>query len=298
MKALGKMIPDNIRAAMARAGIDEMPPEPETFYICDFCEDMGVIKAAGLEPGHPYYGRLIPCPNPDCPKGNDNRRRIYEARYKTARIPLDFRGLTFQTWDEIADRDKLEKFPAWAASWLFATQPDHYSTRAQIYGLLGLPDPLPHEPDRRKNCVMLFGGVGQGKSGLMYAAANHLIDIGRTPVCIRVVDLIEEIQSRYGADEYPTAKDVIEDFKNAQILFLDEFGVANEKQADRWEKVESIIEFRRAEYKPTFFTTNHTQESFVAAWGQRTADRIKNMAHWLSVGGNKLRQTEAPLPNV
>lgn len=298
MKALGEMIPDNIRAAMLAAGFEDMPAEPEPFYMCATCNDLGVISPAGLNPGHPLFGKLIPCPDPDCVKGNENRIRAYEARYKTARIPSYFQQMTFASWSELSNSDRAGKEPAWAASWLFASQPDHSFTRSDVYALLGLPDPTPHIPDRRKNCVMLFGAVGQGKTGLMAAAANEVLALGRSPVYIRVVDMIEEIQSRYGADEYPTSKDVINDFKNAQVLFLDEFGMANESASDRQEKLETIIEYRRAEFKPTFFTSNHTQESFVAAWGQRTADRLKNMAHWVNVGGDKLRPTESPLPRI
>lgn len=291
-------IPENILRAAQAAGVDIdavlSEPLPEPVYQCDLCQDLGQIKIAGLNPGEVGFGKLYPCPNPNCSKGNELRSRVWEARYKNARIPDHYKGLTFDTWNRLSPKDRAGKLPAAGAAWLFAINENHYMTRAEIYAVYDLPDPTPNQPDRAKNCIVLFGAVGMGKTGLMAACANEIMARGGSVLYCRVVDVIEAYQSRYGHEDYPTATDVLNDFKTAPLLFLDEFEVINDKP-DRLEKIETIIDARRANYLPTFITTNLDQERFRLAWGDRTADRVINMAHWISVEGVKLRQTESPL---
>lgn len=301
MKGLAEFIPDNIRAAMEAQGLDPEAlynqPIPQPVYACAICEDLGVVAANGLQPGEPGFGRLFPCPNPHCVKGNETRNRAAEAKYKNAGIPPHYQGLTFDSWDALPESDKVGKLPAAAAAYLFATKPDHKFTRSECYEIYNIADPSAHLPDRAKNCVMLFGAVGMGKTGLMASAANLILANGGSIVYIRVVDLIEAIQSRYGATEYPTSESIVRDFKTFPLLFLDEFQVVNDRP-DRLEKIESIIEARRAAYLPTFMTGNLNQDEFRAAWGDRAADRVISSAHWIPVGGEKLRQTEQPFKAV
>lgn len=294
MKHIGEGFDAKLKAAIASLG--NYTPEPEPDPACRVCNDLGYISL-DVNPSDPRFGRLFPCDNPDCIAGNANRIRAWEARYKTARIPAHYRELTFDTWNQLPDDYKANKYTAMTAARFFAERPDHYFSRGELYNYLGIPDPAPGVPDRPKNCVMLFGDVGMGKTGLMAAAANRLIEQGRSLMYIRQIDAIEEIQSRYGRDEYPSAEDVLRDFKTAPLLFLDEFGAADDKP-DRLQKIESIIEGRRAEYLPTFMTSNLNQAQFLKVWGQRTADRVFNMAHWIPVDGLKIRSTEAALPII
>lgn len=286
-------LPDRIQAAIEAAGV---LPEPEPIrYHCQTCLDLGVISY-DVPPDDSRFGKLHPCPEPDCIKGNERRAALWRARYQTARLPDHYRGLTFETFESLKDAEKVGKWLAYAAAVLFATRPDSYFSRSDMYAYLGLKDPTP-ALDRVKNAVMLYGGVGMGKTGLMAAAANHMIANGIGVLYIRAVDLIEEVQSRYGKEDYPTAKDVLNDFKTARVLFIDEFGLSNETP-DRLEKIESVIESRRANYLPTFLTSNLDQQGLIRAWGERTADRVKSMAHWIELTGLKLRPIDEPMRGV
>ena len=294
MKRLGELFEKRLEAAIAQLEPFDAPPEIAPY--CGVCNDLGVVRN-GAEPGEPGFGMLLPCPNPDCPKGNERRLRVWNNRYKNARIPEHYRELTFQTWDALPAVMKSKKLAASMAAYLFSTAPDHYFSRADLFQALGIDDPDAGKPDRAKNCIMLFGAVGMGKTGLMAASANYLLNAGRSLIYIRQVDLIEEIQKRYGAEDYPSAEDVLRDFKTAPLLFLDE--IQDESNyPDRLQKIETLIDYRRASYLPTFMTTNLNQIEFREAWGDKTADRVINMAHWIRVGGIKLRQTEKEIDAI
>ena len=58
----------------------------------------------------------------------------------------------------------------------------------------------------------------------------------------------------------------------------------------RLEKIEQIIRERDRRGLPTLYTTNHNIEEVYAKWGKRTGDIVAK-AHWVAVGGVKLRLT-------
>ena len=292
MKRLGEAF--DLKLKQAIANLEQFNAPPEIVPACEWCNDMGVVRVADQNPGDFYFGKLVPCPNRDCVKGNEQRIKVWNGRYGNARIPDHYRELTFESWQALPDKYKAKKGIASWAAYLFATSPDHYMTRLEIFQAAGIDDPDAGLPDRKKNCIMLYGGVGMGKTGLMAAAANKLIAAGRSLLYIREIDLIAEIQKQYGRTEYPTAETVEADFKTAPLLFLDEIGDES-AYPDRLRRIETIIEYRRAMYLPTFMTTNLNQIEFRQAWGDRTADRVINMAHWIECAGVKIRQTEQPL---
>lgn len=295
MKQLGEAF--DLKLQQALASLEQFDTPPEIIPACDWCNDLGSVRVAGQKPGDPYFGKLVPCPNPECIRGNEHRTRIWNGRYASARIPDHYQELTFATWQILPDEYKAKKGIASWAAYLFADKPDRFMTRFDIFEAAGVIDPDAGLPDRKKNCVMLYGGVGLGKTGLMAAAANKLIADGRSLLYIREIDLIAEIQKHYGRIEYPTAESVEGDFKTAPLLFLDEIGDES-AYPDRLRRIETIIEHRRAMYLPTFMTTNLNQIEFRRAWGDRTADRVINMAHWIICEGLKLRKTEKPIGNI
>ena len=278
---------------------DENPDILATPYFgiespaCQTCNDLGVISLA-VPTDDPRFGKLYPCDNPECMAGNQQRQRVYTNRYKSAKIPDLYAGLTFDSWRaSLSEQEKQGKVLAYCAAYLFGMNREHYMSRQDIYELAGMAwDGI--GTNRPKNSLCFYGAVGTGKTGLASAAANVAMDSGQTVLYSRVMDIIEAIKSRFKADEPPTAEDVVRDFSNAPLLWIDEFNV-NVEGEWRQEQLESIMRARYANRLPTLMTTNLTQDEFRKHWGERTSEAVLAMAHWIPLSGLKIRETERPL---
>lgn len=290
-KRLGDLYSERLKAAIAEVGdLSDLNPT----YICAYCEDMGVVSVPG---DGDKVNRLVPCPNPDCPKGNEQRRTMWERRYNKAGLLPEYRGLTFATFDLLSDKDIANKLLGrWAAS-LFVERPDHYFSEVELYTAMGLTPP--HDASKyKKNCIVFTGEPGVGKTGFVAATINRDFELGRQPLYIRALDIIKSIQDRYNAEEPPTVGDIVRDFQTAPLLYVDEMTIYNSERPDRLEKMEDIFRYRMGAGMPTLVTTNHTQAEFVKAWGIRTADVLDEKAHWIEVGGERLRQTRKTMKGI
>jgi DNA replication protein DnaC len=279
----------DVKATMAARHTDEAAlmdaPTP-----CPMCGGLGVVRY-NLPVEHPGFGKLHPCPDAACEQGRDARQRRAESRFKTAGLPSVYRAFTFATWDALTPAEHAGKEIAAAACKAFAQHPKHEVTLADICRELGVT----YDGDLfTRNSLMLHGDVGRGKTGLVAAIVNDLIERGREVLYIRCRDLLQEIQSRYGKDEYPKPEDVLERFQKAPLLVIDEFNLID-YTADRKDRIESVMRHRHAHRLPTLMTANIDQTQFEAAWGERTADVVRHMAWWIQVGGAKLRRIDASL---
>lgn len=265
------------------------PPPP----ACEICNDRGWIVPE-RHYTDPEFSRPQYCPNPECRAGNALRMANYESRYSAARFPDEYKSFTFDSWIQgLPESAKKQKVLALAAANLWAIEPDHKVLKSAIYHLAGKtpPDGL---IDRAKNSLVFYGGVGVGKTGLMIAACNRLLATGGSVLYVKVLDLIESVQSGYSKDSARTAPEIKADFKNAPVLFVDEFAVTQETP-DRQEIIFDVINARYSNGLPTLITANMNPAAFAQAWGERTASRVKAMAHWVEVKGARLRPDDEPL---
>jgi len=159
--------------------------------------------------------------------------------------------------------------------------------------------------------IMLCGNAGTGKTFLACAIANALID--RRPISddnaenaawgchslgyyspvtfFGTADLMQRIRSSfngYGAGE--SGASLVERCKSAKLLILDDFGA--EKISD-WvrEVVYDIVEHRWQNLMHTVLTTNETPASLRDKYGDRIADRVKNMCATFPLTGKSQRKT-------
>jgi len=107
-------------------------------------------------------------------------------------------------------------------------------------------------------------------------------------------DMFTEIQSRYVATEPPTADEIVKSIKTAPVLVLDEFNVPN-VSADKSRLVEEIIRYRHGNRLATIITCNVNPQEFESMWGGRTADVTMESAHWIELGGAKIRKTDSAI---
>lgn len=55
--------------------------------------------------------------------------------------------------------------------------------------------------------------------------------------------------------------------------------------------MEEIIRYRQQNDLPTIITCNQNPVELTAMWGERIYESIKEMAHWIPMGGIALRQS-------
>ena len=262
--------------------------------LCTTCNDQGVLKVeVEGQPKHPLNGKSVPCPNPDCKAGQAASERLMKNRFTRAGVPEAYQPMTLDTFKQAitaAGGNWKGKGLAYATAETFINlYPAKFSLmdvaeRHRVTGYKGSAVP--------RHSVVFTGDTGQGKTGLAAAIFNGLIERGIVPVYIRVQDVIAEIQSTYGKSgdpNSPTADEKFYTLITCPVLILDEFNLEN-YSADRLEIVERVIRGRHGKKLPFIATTNLDDKDFRKWWGERIGDIVLT-AHWIGVGGVKLRQT-------
>lgn len=254
---------------------------------CAVCNDIGWIIADA--PGKSYDRSTLPC-SERCPASRDVWERVINVRLKTARVPTEYSRYTFDTWvDEVSEDGKAKKWTAFVAATMYVeSAPNFRLSKKAIHDELNIPM---EGVERVKNGLMLYGDNGTGKTGLAVSIARALTERLYPVLYIRLQDLFAEVQGRYGAKPEGatlTPERVKQTFKTAPLLILDEFNIAN-VTPDKLEIAEEIIRYRYMEGLPLVSTANIGQDDFRKMWGDRIADPIRAMCHWVYVGGQNLR---------
>ncbi|MCC6974559.1 MAG: ATP-binding protein [Anaerolineae bacterium] len=259
---------------------------PEAEVACVHCRDLGFISF--LVPlGHPKFGKAAPCPH--CALGQGHLNRRADLLLKRAGVPDAYRTLSFESFVALPEGLKQGKLLALHALWALAQNPEKgLSLRdvvAQETDLNPEAFPAHHAP-----WLMLYGGLGMGKTGLAAAFVNQIVLTGVDVLFYRLQELFVEIQSRYG--ESGMADDTQERISRTQVLVLDECNVPTNPNGtasvDKRRILEEICRFRHARRLPTVFTGNLDQSAFTRMWGERTASVVCE-GHWLELTGVPLR---------
>lgn len=245
--------------------------------MCSTCDDTGRVYATNLQ-------KVVSCPH--CDTGREIATRLLNSQFRAAGLPETYKGLSFATWEQHVNRQQWTgKLLAFGMAQHFAYSPFEAFAMAPVAQNMGgtVGDDIP-----RKGLV-LTGAYGLGKTGLLAAVANSLLEQGRGVLYIRVQDLFIEIQSTYRSDSQTSSRDKIQQAVNAPVLLLDDVNVANLTN-DKREIMEAIVRGRDGNGLPSMLTTNLGLDEFYQAWGGRIADITAKM-HWVKLGGLPLRQT-------
>jgi DNA replication protein DnaC len=257
---------------------------------CSSCGGRGEI-AYNVPVGDTRFGRLFPCP--DCDKGRALQDTAYERALKNARVPAEYQGLTFATWDALPETLKRNKFAARIAVALWCAQTDGF-TLAEVHAAIGKPYT---GDDSRRKSLLLTGPVGTGKTGLAAAAVNYLAAQGVAVLYTRTADLFTSLHAAYERSKRDqpgeSAEEILERYKRAPVLVLDEFSTY---QTTEWRQAqaEELIRFRYGEGLRTLVTTNASRDETEAEWGLRTASALYGMAHVVPCEGVSLRHHATP----
>ena len=137
--------------------------------------------------------------------------------------------------------------------------------------------------------LLLYGGVGAGKSYAAYCIANALIDKGIFVLATSLPKLLSSIQSNFGDQS-----EVLKDVEEAELVLIDDMGVERDSSFGQ-EKVFEVMDTRIKSGRPLIITTNLAQKDFKEAGlaYQRIYDRILGVCHPVEFPGKSLRMQAA-----
>lgn len=140
--------------------------------------------------------------------------------------------------------------------------------------------------------LLLYGGVGTGKSFASFAIANELMNREVSVMAISMNGILQKIKSMFG-DRKQNELDVIHNLKNADLLIIDDLGTESNTEWAK-EKIYEVIDARYRSKKPIIITTNlpleALSEKLKAEDGvSRIYDRINEMCQRFEVKGASRR---------
>lgn len=123
--------------------------------------------------------------------------------------------------------------------------------------------------------ILLYGGVGGGKTHLASAICNELIFKKRV-VFANVPDLLSKIRATFSGTG--NSQEIMDKLENCTLLVLDDIGA--EKWTDWVEQtLYTIVNYRYNHKKPIIYTTNCSLKQLEDQAGYRALDRIIETSH-------------------
>ena len=273
--------------------LDETP-------TCAVCGGLGYVRYE-LPVGHPDFGKLLRCPDKNCPTVAANRKARYERLSKSSQIPAMYRDLTFAAWERLAQRpEKMQgKWDALGAALAFvdAREKQYMFTLAEAAQRVNLTAETGTGRAQR-NSIVFSGPNGVGKTSLAVSIAQELIGLGVPTVYVRLAEFFDAIKERFKKKkEYELGGDAEDEaellrlYQEAPVLVIDEFAA----QVTDWrrERAEQLVNYRYTHQMPTIITTNIESADFPDIWGLILGHRVQAMAHWIVMGGDELRPRKA-----
>ena len=132
---------------------------------------------------------------------------------------------------------------------------------------------------------LFWGGYGCGKTGLAVSMAHfHVFGNGEpdyppaTVLFRSIPDLMTELRSTYGRHEGPSEADMLQRYRDVDLLILDDLG-AEQLSGTGWleDRLYQIIGHRHGDQKQTIFTSNLSPAELGARIGERNMWRVMEM---------------------
>ena len=139
--------------------------------------------------------------------------------------------------------------------------------------------------------LLLFGGVGTGKTYAAGCIANTLIDRKISVLLVSMTDAVNRMQSNFGADREHYLKSLI----RPDLLILDDLGAERSTTYGK-ERVFDVINNRWLSRKPMIITTNISLSAMQKAADledRRIYDRILEVCVPIAFTGESFRKSNA-----
>lgn len=133
--------------------------------------------------------------------------------------------------------------------------------------------------------ILLYGGVGTGKTYATACICNELMSNGKTVLVMNLGLYYLKLRREWAEAE----NDVLNYVKTCDLLVIDDLGTENVSEFTK-EKMFNLIDTRYRANKPMLITTNLTPDEIREKLGSRIADRIAGSCLEYEVKGESKRK--------
>lgn len=248
--AIAERLGSLTREERIQRGVDAYGWSPDC--QCDRCGDQGVT---------PLAKEYCQCMAGSQRRIADRETEIaaeWDRRWTTAGVPKRFRGYRLASSplnDTPLERAHVDRVREWLAS----------------------------DPVKSGANLLVFGGVGVGKTGLAIGALYELHTAGASRLqFVSTSALIDALKP--GGDEA-----VMQSCQRADVLALDDLGTTRGTDWER-DRLYALLNARYEDQRPTIVTTNVTLVDLADSVGERIASRLIEGATMVSIGGSDRRR--------
>lgn len=143
--------------------------------------------------------------------------------------------------------------------------------------------------------LFLTGEFGRGKTWLATAVFKNILARGKQGMWRKFYEFVREVQACYSAGAKESSDTVIGRYQRTPLLLLDDVGDLNRHQEteDRTRILYEVLDYRNDHFLPTILTTNLMPDQLEVQFGERTFQRMLEMAVFEEMGGDNLREKAA-----
>lgn len=270
---------------------DFNPPEP---VPCEYCGKPRHTKGRKIgDDIHWYTSGPEPC---DCPEALAQLEREKAARAEMEKIQKCMHVANLRSQSGMSARFNRRTFATFQP-----TEENQKALRVCKAYADTFRDKLPeNNPEPGRNGLFITGPMGTGKTHLVAAIANQLLEDGTAVVCMTMIDLLDRIKRAFDKSHNfgESESHILRAYTEAPLLIIDDMG---KEPATEWavSKIYKIINARYEAYMPTIITTNYTdselerkltpKDSGDPTTAAATIDRLREMCTAIVTKGDSWR---------
>lgn len=137
--------------------------------------------------------------------------------------------------------------------------------------------------------LIFAGKPGTGKGHLAASIMNKLMP-DYLPVYTTCLDMIRSVRETWRKDSRHSELEVLNEYEGAALLVIDEIGVQYGTDGEQT-IIFDVLDRRYRRMRPTILITNQDRAGFAGFIGERTFDRLRQTAKWVSFDWASYRPT-------